>query len=370
MKNINLSIAIFTSLCLLFSLNFVRAQAPQISLELENIEDNGSSVSFDIMVYASQGHVLNFAQGDINLSFDQTLFGDEVSLQMEEGVLKSEFASAAIVEDREGNKSAIINWNLHQDETDFPVNFTNGSIPQVNMEGTLLGRFTLNGKTATGDPQLSWNESATLPTEIWHYRDTDNHVELASATLGTGGSLPVELINFNAKRGSTGEVLLNWATANEQNSSHFEIEKQVPGDTFRRIGEVASAGNSTVTLSYDFVDRTVMAPTVYYRLRQVDLDGSFSYSRVVEVNFDNLTTQFAIYPNPVEDILNVEATQTEAGTVKFELSDLNGRVLRRGNWDTTTGNLQVEVTSQSTGIYHLTIENETGIRYTQKVLKK
>ena len=363
-----MSVSFLLPFCLLITTRFVQAQAPEVFLEIENESDLGSEVQFDISLYAENGHLLNFAQGDLSIAFDATHFGEEVDIVVESGVLKESFHEAMIITLPDGSKAIQLNWNLHQLTSAFPANFTNGGIPQVDPSGVLMGSFRLLGKTSMGDANLSWRSEPLLPTQVWHYREGDHHVEKASATLGDGSILPVELLGFVARKGMENEVILEWQTAREVNSSHFEIEKQV-GGSFTRIGTEAAAGTSETQQGYAFVDRTPMAPVVYYRLKAVDLDGSFEYSQTVEVFFDEFNERYEVYPNPVVDVLTVKEWTLSGEPVGYELTDLRGRILSDGLWEATQGDLKIDMKNWARGTYHLTLTDLRGGRYSTKVVK-
>ncbi|MDQ2771363.1 MAG: IPT/TIG domain-containing protein [Bacteroidota bacterium] len=115
---------------------------------------------------------------------------------------------------------------------------------------------------------------------------------------GSSAPLPVELVSFTAEKHGT-TVALAWATASEKNSDRFEVERSRDGRTFERIGQVAAAGSSTSAHHYNFLDTKYPGETdlLYYRLRQVDLDGTFSYSPVRVVRVGGPAT-LALFPNP------------------------------------------------------------------------
>ena len=91
---------------------------------------------------------------------------------------------------------------------------------------------------------------------------------------------------------------LAWATATEKNSAHFEAERSLDGTTFRRLGTVAGAGNSNAPPAYALTDDHLPTgpATLYYRLRQVDVDGTFSYSPVRAVARTSAAAGLALYP--------------------------------------------------------------------------
>jgi hypothetical protein len=118
----------------------------------------------------------------------------------------------------------------------------------------------------------------------------------------TGPSpLPVELTAFTATLAGQAAVSLAWATASEKNSQQFEVERSLDGRTFAPLGTVAAAGRSSAPRSYELLDARLpgSAALLYYRLRQVDLDGTFSYSPVRTVSFTQpLSRSVTLFPNP------------------------------------------------------------------------
>ena len=112
--------------------------------------------------------------------------------------------------------------------------------------------------------------------------------------------LPVELVQFTATAEGRSAVRLAWATASEKNSQAFEVERSADGRTFARIGTVAAAGSSSAVRSYELLDARLPtgAALLYYRLKQVDADGTFSYSPVRTVALTGAAAGLALYPNP------------------------------------------------------------------------
>lgn len=122
-----------------------------------------------------------------------------------------------------------------------------------------------------------------------------------STTELVPGSLPVEWMFFEAELMAPGQVQLAWATATESNSARFEVERSLDGRSFTRLGAVAAAGQSSQPLSYQFTDARAPEGALYYRLRQVDLNGATHYSEVRQVR--TATEQVAevrLYPNPAQ----------------------------------------------------------------------
>lgn len=120
--------------------------------------------------------------------------------------------------------------------------------------------------------------------------------------------LPVTLTSFTARQLKEDKVELNWVTGSESNSDHFNVERSSDGQSWTVIGEVAGTGSSS---QYSFVDDAPYAGVTYYRLAQVDRDGSAAISKTVAIRIGN--TSIRIYPNPVSSFLVIEgATQAIA----------------------------------------------------------
>jgi len=126
--------------------------------------------------------------------------------------------------------------------------------------------------------------------------------------------LPVELTAFAATAAGPTAVRLAWATASEQNSASFEVQRSADGRTFTPIGTVAAAGSSRSPRRYELTDGQLPAgaATLYYRLKQVDADGTFSYSPVRTVALAGAAAGLALYPNPATGAATLTGAQPGA----------------------------------------------------------
>ena len=116
--------------------------------------------------------------------------------------------------------------------------------------------------------------------------------------------LPVELIEFTAKREENSSVLL-WQTATEINNAYFEIQRSGDGFHFENIGKVPGAGTTSGLQNYTFTDHTPLSGLNYYRLKQVDFDGAFEYSPTRVVDFRTEPEELSVFPIPTSDVLNI-----------------------------------------------------------------
>jgi hypothetical protein len=193
------------------------------------------------------------------------------------------------------------------------------------------------------------------------FSDTDNH------------PLPVDLIAFSASK-KNATVVLEWKTASEQDNDHFIVERSIDNLSFDEIGNVVHqpAGRNHI-LAYSFIDEhPVNAATNYYRLKQVDFNTAFQYSRtaVVWMGQAKANISYSIFPNPGAANSPLQISFTEpAKKVSLRLYTSNGdERLNRSYVQTQQITLDEGFKSLDSGVYFLTIEAD-GQRTTQKVIK-
>jgi hypothetical protein len=145
--------------------------------------------------------------------------------------------------------------------------------------------------------------------------------------IGFGSApLPVEWLSFIATP-ENGTVVLRWATATEYNNDYFVIERSSDGKTFEPIGQVKGNGTSSIINNYRFTDLTPYEGTSYYRIRQVDFDGAFDYSRIAAVRMGETVSGINVYPNPVQDQVWLTLHSEEYHAQLIELLDATGKLV-------------------------------------------
>lgn len=162
--------------------------------------------------------------------------------------------------------------------------------------------------------------------------------------------LPIELLSFNATPQQSG-VALKWVTATETDNDHFEIERSADASHFEMLKSVAAygSGNSTHEQSYTTMDPQPLQGRSYYRLKQVDKNGSFTYSTIVSVDFSG-TALFSMYPNPASDQLNFTLSGDSDAMIK--IIDATGRTVR-AYASIKALNGTVPLDGLSNGLYHV-----------------
>ena len=182
-----------------------------------------------------------------------------------------------------------------------------------------------------------------------------------------GPPLPVTLVTFEAVK-EENRALLSWATTMESNSDYFDIQKSGDGRSWKTLGRVSAAVNSDEPRSYTFVDNRpldegALGYYILYRLKMVDMDGSFTYSRMISLSF-SMDRRTMLYPNPVSDRLYcspADAAKIESITMINSV----GQIMLRSFEDAEAG---VSVDHLTPGIYLVQIRKKAGTVQLQKVI--
>lgn len=175
--------------------------------------------------------------------------------------------------------------------------------------------------------------------------------------------LPVEFLSFNGHKFSN-SVLLEWVTTIEVNNDRFVIERSANLTNWVSIGEVFGAGNSNAPINYSFVDYTPLDGVVYYRLRQVDFDGTSANSSVVVLRSG--TEVIHIGPNPFDESLTIRSAHE--GYLKVVIYDVLGRLLYEKAWDTFSQYAAIQP-NLPPGAYFISIQSEQEVLIEERLIK-
>jgi hypothetical protein len=190
--------------------------------------------------------------------------------------------------------------------------------------------------------------------------------------------VPVELTSFTARKNAD-NILLEWTTATEQNNAGFEVQRKsetrgVSNEEWQVLGFVRGAGTTTQVQSYSFLDRTASGK-VQYRLKQIDFDGQFEYSPVVEVDA-GLPKQFALeqnYPNPFNPTTTISYQLPVASQVSLKVYDVLGRevmTLVNGRQDAGAYNFNFNASELSSGVYFYRLQSGNFVQTKKMMLVK
>jgi plastocyanin len=151
--------------------------------------------------------------------------------------------------------------------------------------------------------------------------------DLATNIFPPSTTLPITLVSFTAtKQGSN--ALLQWSTQTENNSSYIDIERSSDAVNFAKVGSVSAAGTTNTIQNYQFTDPLAgLSGTVYYRLREVDIDGNSNYSKIIALRLDgsSVSASFSIYPNPFVSAVKIISTADASTEGTVTISNISGQ---------------------------------------------
>jgi len=184
--------------------------------------------------------------------------------------------------------------------------------------------------------------------------------------------LPLTLLEFKGSVVNDNGIL-QWKTDNELNTKSFAVERSTNGRNFSSVGHV-NAANASGVHNYDYTDanlKSLGSSIIYYRLRQVDSDNKFTYSRIVALTLDKQKSFVMLYPNPVRKDINLTITLANKEKLNWQLTDNNGKVVKNGYYELGAGSTAVVIDggNLAAGNYLLSLNGEQ-LQQTIKIVKQ
>jgi len=219
------------------------------------------------------------------------------------------------------NTGAVIQADI---EFDLAAAGMSGITPVTASNYKLLYRSGTSG---------SWSEVATASSIsgsriIFSSYNFNNNADDGYYTIGTKNylvsPLPIELISFDAIMNDR-QVDITWTTATESNNDYYTIEKSKDGINFETSSIVDAAGNSQSIINYKDIDPKPYQGISYYRLKQTDFNGTYTYSKIVAVNYSLSDDGMSVFPNPTEGELNINIKDIEGKEVLVVIRDMMGK---------------------------------------------
>ncbi|MBS1736280.1 MAG: T9SS type A sorting domain-containing protein [Bacteroidetes bacterium] len=217
------------------------------------------------------------------------------------------------------------------------------SIRQTSDDG-----FIIAGYTNSSDGDVNSNQGNG---DLWVVK------------LGAAGTLSLNFISFSAVA-SDNDVLLNWSTENEVNTNLFEVEFSTDGTHFTKIGNVQSA-NTSGRHQYNFTHHQVPAGMLFYRLKQIDMDGKYKYSVITSVVFNKINAGFIAYPSPANNEVNILINTMLQHNARVKLFSVKGQLLMTVQLKNRLTNISTQ--NIANGTYILSVENGS-VTQTQKII--
>lgn len=256
--------------------------------------------------------------------------------------------------------------NLPNAETDYAVSYQYADADIVGVEADLkpfkhsvVGWIAAQGSGAQFEMGTG-NVTPALNTINWS--GLNNFSDFTGN--GNGTPLPISLLSFNAQV-VLGNVELSWTTATETNNDYFTVERSKDGVDFKQLAQVPGAGNSNSLLNYNLLDQQALEGVSYYRLKQTDFDGKYSYSEIRTVSINTQQAEnISIYPNPsnLNGVYVSFSTTATNSPVKVQLVDLFGKVVFSASYSLRENQSTVFVNFNQVaiGIYTLQTINSYG----------
>lgn len=181
--------------------------------------------------------------------------------------------------------------------------------------------------------------------------------------------LSIDLLHFDVMMAENFNKIY-WATSSERDNNYFIVERSYDGKNFESIGKVDGAGNSTDVLNYSFIDYNMKSGVVYYRLKQVDFDGSTDKSKIISVE-RNAENQLSVFPNPVNDVLTIELTVTSVMENNvIEITGVDGALIKEITLQNSGfQKIEIPVNELASGVYFIQHKSISGYQQIQFIKK-
>jgi hypothetical protein len=224
----------------------------------------------------------------------------------------------------------------------------------------------------SGNYLFAGRKTLDLANHLINIRRTD---KFSAWTLGGSfnNPLPVELISFNAKLVGQDKSQLTWATAQEINNDYFNIERSEEGTNWLKVGQVDVVNpNSNSIKNYSFTDifGFTTAKVLYYRLKQVDLNGQFTYSEIRKVTLSTIANDVKVWYNRDADKSSIRFTASQDKQISIRLMSNDGKVISEKDFGATIGfnSIDLDMSTLAKGIYSIVII-ESGNAEVHRVIK-
>jgi carboxypeptidase T len=204
-----------------------------------------------------------------------------------------------------------------------------------------------------------------------YYKKLDDGFSLDNIRLMKSTStlitLPVDFINFDGRLLTNGAVELKWNASTDAQHDYFEVERSFDQNNFIALGRVTTAPPCV------FADPGAQPGNNYYRIKQVDKDGSVSYSKTINIIYNKGKVSYLMFPNPVTDVLKLRFSSGRPETYTISVTDMAGKVVARKKAviNNTSNDVTIELAGKSSQVYMLIIRNaKNEILATEKIIKQ
>ena len=244
---------------------------------------------------------------------------------------------------------------------------TNGGATYVNVGSPMQATFVNNQYTVTTALGVvtalmnGWKYRLVVATSQAGLSNPDcGFFNEYTAIIPSCGILPVSLTSFSGKY-SNGTSTLEWQTSQEVNNKEFQLLRSMDGNKFEVVATIAGAGNSATIKNYQYQDRISGQGYVYYRLRQVDIDGKMTNSNIVRLGMGNEVKSLEIYPNPFTTNFTASFSAARTAKANMQLVNMKGQTVYNTTISVAKGFNAVQMNNLpdlQSGLYQVIIFNE------------
>ena len=226
---------------------------------------------------------------------------------------------------------------------------------QVSTDGTTWQNVPVGGDPLH-DGIHEFYDPGILKQNMFYRREIfcDSHTAVTNKTLFTMGSttLPVNFIDFKASRLNS-YILLQWAASREINADRYVVERSSDAINFSEIGSVKANENSQEVQNYSFIDHSVSGDVAYFRIKEIDDNGTITYSAVRVIGHASSAFTISVNPNPFTDVINLYAGENSDQTVTIELYDYLGKKVftRKRSLSKGMNNITINTAALTSGVY-------------------
>ena len=353
-----------------FLAHIIGVQAQTANVSVTNIAASGGSLFFDIEITTS-GTDIYLGNSDFKLSFMGSSFSSPTFAYINGTNLRSTnntdvalfYESATTLS---GNTIIVNIDNPNPTSSSF-----NSKVAKIGTTSTniTLGRYQITGLTSLTHG-LTWVCGSTL---MYSMSTTgpgflESQVSVTCINPPTA-ILPLTLLSFDAEK-KGGKVETKWQTEQEVNTDYFEVERSTNGVHFASIGQVKATGLKQKS-NYSLMDNTPpQYNTLYYRLKMLDKDGTFEYSKVKSISSKASKGDIKIYPNPISNTIKAELTSITSGDIDISIIDAFGKVVLTSKQKISEGlnTLNLDCPHLAAGMY-LFVAKTGADSFVQKIVK-
>ena len=343
---------------------------------LNNVLISGNNSSGDgggIYSYSSEISLGNTTiSGNVAASGASELYLSDGSLHVYNSILIGSEENAVILESLTGieaSYSLMLGSNFPHNIN--ASNYTPGDI----FTNPGLGDYTLKAASVAlnaGSNVLYEPYSGSITTD----KDIAGNSRLVGSTIDMGAFeapesvLPVTLISFTIKSEGESSALLQWSTASEVNNKGFEIEILRQGNTYQKVAFIKGNGTTSTNHNYQTIVSDLATGMYYFRLKIIDIDQSFTYSRLRSVKITNgaeLTAK--MYPNPLTGRhIYLEMVSQPVNRASVKITNSLGQIVKSSDYKNVTGAIEIEIPGAA-GTYYIEVSQENAETFVRKIVK-